>query len=146
MDALTSDPPLGHLTTFGGNAICCAAGRAALEVVLSENLIAAVKTKNEKFRNRLKHPAIKDFRSAGLLMALEFYSPEFNAKVIEVCIANGILTDWFLFAPQCLRLAPPLIISIDEIEIACNVILECIEKVWQDRHAIHDLKVAAGES
>lgn len=146
MDALTSDPPLGHLTTFGGNALCCAAGRAALEVVLSENLIAAVETKNEKFRNRLKHPAIKNFRSAGLLMALEFYSPEFNTKVIEACIANGILTDWFLFAPQCLRLAPPLIISVDEIEIACNVILECIEKVWQDRNAIHDLRVAVEES
>jgi acetylornithine/succinyldiaminopimelate/putrescine aminotransferase len=131
MDAFTNNPVLGHITTFGGHPVCCAAGMAAMKVLLEEKLIDTVKQKEELFKSLLVHPKIKAIRSFGLWMAVEFDSFETNKKVIDACIngsdrlqrSDPIITDWFLFAPNCLRISPPLIISEEEIRKACEVIV-----------------------
>lgn len=128
MHVLTHDPVLGHLTTFGGHPVSCAAGKATLEVLLNENLMNGVEHRRSLFEKQLVHAAIKAFRSAGLLMAVEFSDEQFCKKVIANCVAAGIITDWFLFAGHCLRLAPPLTISDAEIVLACNLIVQAIDK------------------
>ncbi len=127
MAALSSNPVLGHITTFGGHPVSCAAGLASLKVLIEEGWIDQVKQKAELFHSLLVHPAIKEVRSAGLLMAVEFADFETNKSIIDRCLEKGILTDWFLFAPHCMRLAPPLIISEQKIRQSCEVILECLE-------------------
>jgi acetylornithine/succinyldiaminopimelate/putrescine aminotransferase len=129
MNALTADPVLGHITTFGGHPVCCAAGNAAFDVLLEEDLITGINRKEELFRNTLIHPMIKSFRSAGLLMALEFESWEINKAIIDQCISLGVFTDWFLFASNCMRLAPPLSISDSEIKQAVEIILKACDSV-----------------
>ena len=126
MNTLTYNPVLGHITTFGGHPVSCAAGMAALNELIRNKWMCDVKAKEELFVKRLQHPKIKEIRSAGLWMALEFDSFETCKSIIDRCIENGIVTDWFLFAPNCLRIAPPLIISFEEIEMTCGVILECM--------------------
>ena len=123
MDQLTVNPVLGHITTFGGHPLCCAAGKAAMEVILEEINTESIQAKEKLFRELLVHPKIKSKNSAGLWLAVEFDSFETNKKVIDGCIANGVLTDWFLFAANCLRVSPPLVITEEEIVQACNVIL-----------------------
>lgn len=129
MSSLSHDPVLGHITTFGGNAVCCAAGLAAMKIIDEQYLIEQVEEKENLFRKLLVHPKIKSVRSCGLLMAIEFESAEINFKIIESAIQQGVLTDWFLFAPHSMRIAPPLIISNAEIEKACNVILKAIDQI-----------------
>ncbi|MFT3826864.1 MAG: aminotransferase class III-fold pyridoxal phosphate-dependent enzyme [Chitinophagaceae bacterium] len=131
MSALTENPVLGHITTFGGHPVCCAAGLAALKALLDEEMIESVRKKEKLFHKLLQHPKIKAVRSTGLLMAVEFDSFETNKKIIDACIAakEAVLTDWFLFAPQCLRLAPPLSITTKEIKKACKIILQATESI-----------------
>jgi acetylornithine/N-succinyldiaminopimelate aminotransferase len=124
MNALTGDPVLGHITTFGGHPVCCAAGMAAMNALLEEKMIGSVKAKEQLFRSLLIHPKIKDVRSFGLWLAVEFDSFETNKKVIDRSIEQGVLTDWFLFASNCLRISPPLMISAEEIKKACKQILQ----------------------
>ena len=126
MWALTGDPVLGHITTFGGHPLCCAAGLAALEVLLESGWITQVAQKEALFHRLLVHPAIRAVRSCGLLIAVEFDTFETNKRIIDACIANGLLTDWYLFAPQCLRIAPPLSITEELIEKACAIILSSL--------------------
>ncbi len=123
---LTGDPVLGHITTFGGHPVSCAAGLASLQVLLEEGLPEGVRRKEELFLSLLSDPAIKAVRSNGLLIAVEFDSYETNKKIIDACIGKGVLTDWFLFAPHCLRIAPPLVITEEQIKKACAIILEAI--------------------
>jgi acetylornithine/succinyldiaminopimelate/putrescine aminotransferase len=123
---LTGDPVLGHITTFGGHPLSCAAGLASFRVLLESGWVGEIAQKEAIFRERLVHPSIKAVRSCGLLIALEFEDWEVNKRVIDACIAGGLLTDWYLFAPQCLRIAPPLSISVEEIEEACRKILKTI--------------------
>ena len=119
---LTENPVLGHITTFGGHPLSCAAGMAALQVLLDEKFVESVKQKSTLFASLLRHPSILNIRFSGLLMALEFDSFEKNKSLIDECLQQGVLTDWFLFAPNCLRIAPPLNISDDDIRLACSVI------------------------
>jgi acetylornithine/succinyldiaminopimelate/putrescine aminotransferase len=123
MQALTGDPVLGHITTFGGHPVCCAAGMAAMTVLLEEKITDTVKVKEELFRSLLKHDEIKAIRSLGLWLSVEFDSFEINKKIIDECIRRGVLTDWFLFAANCLRISPPLNINVDEIRMACKIII-----------------------
>jgi len=123
MDSLTHDPVLGHINTFGGHPVCCAAGLAAFNVLQDEKLIDGVKEKEQLFLTLLKHPAIKAVRSCGLMMAVEFDSFETNKKIIDLLIDRGVFTDWFLFASNCLRIVPPLTIRKDEIQTACNQLI-----------------------
>ena len=127
MDSFTLNPVLGHITTFGGHPVCCAAGLAALELLVDEKLISQVKKNELLFAELLHHPMIKDFRSSGLLMAIDFGTWDLNKKIIDRCIAKGVFSDWFLFASHCMRLAPPLIITEEEIRTACRIILSCCE-------------------
>ena len=129
MWTLTGDPVLGHITTFGGHPLCCAAGLASFKVLLGSGWIQQVAQKEAIFRRRLVHPAIRTVRSCGLLIAVEFDSWEINKRVIDACIAGGVLTDWFLFAPQCLRIAPPLSITEAQIEEGCSKILSGLQRL-----------------
>lgn len=128
MDMLTADPVLGHITTFGGHPVSCAAGKAALEVLLEEGGLGEVPEKEHLLQQKLKHPAILQTRTAGLWAALQFDSFETNHKVIQRCLANGLITDWFLFAPDCLRVAPPLITTIPQLEKICDTIITSIKE------------------
>ena len=128
MYELADNPVLGHITTFGGHPVSCVAGLAALRVIQDDKLIDQVEGKGKLFETLLKNPKIISIRRKGLMMALEFDSYEQNKKIIDRCIENGVLTDWFLFAPHCMRLGPPLIITEEEIRNACAVILTAIEE------------------
>ncbi|WP_183577701.1 aspartate aminotransferase family protein [Mucilaginibacter sp. X5P1] len=127
MSALKENPILGHITTFGGHPVCCAAGLAALEVLLDEKLCKQVATKEALIKASLIHPAIKEIRGKGLMLALELESFDLNKKIIDRCIENGVITDWFLHCSNAMRLAPPLIITPDEIKKACEIILEAVD-------------------
>ncbi|GEO10557.1 aspartate aminotransferase family protein [Segetibacter aerophilus] len=133
MDSLTNNPVLGHITTFGGHPVSCAAGMAALKVLVEKNWIEEVKTKEELFLNCLKHDRIHSVRSAGLWLAVEFESFEVCKPIIDRCIEKGVVSDWFLFAPNCMRIAPPLIITEAEIKEICSVIMSSIEEVYQGK-------------
>jgi acetylornithine/N-succinyldiaminopimelate aminotransferase len=126
MSALKENPILGHITTFGGHPVCCAAGLAALEVLLDENLVTQVAEKEVLMRSLLIHPAIKQIRGKGLMLAIELENFDLNKKIIDRCIEHGVITDWFLHCDNSMRIAPPLIISDDEIKTACAVIVEAI--------------------
>lgn len=129
MQVLTCNPVLGHITTFGGHPVCCAAGMAAFNVLLKEELVQPVNEKEKLFRKLLVHRKIKAVRSRGLMIAVEFDSYEMNKKIIDKCIEKGILTDWFLFSSQSMRIAPPLIITEEQITVACKTILEAVESL-----------------
>ena len=129
MSVFTANPILGHITTFGGHPVSCAAGLATLNTILKEKLIDDVETKGQLFKSLLKHPAIIEIRGKGLLLAIEFESYEVNKRIIDGCIADGIVTDWFLHCSNSMRIAPPLIITEEEIQAACSIILKNIESV-----------------
>jgi acetylornithine/succinyldiaminopimelate/putrescine aminotransferase len=123
MDAFTENPVLGNISTFGGHPLSCAAGLASFRVLFKESLVTQVAEKEKRFRQALAHPHIKDVRSAGLLIAVEFESAETCKRIVDKCIRDGVLTDWFLFAPHCLRIAPPLTVSTEEIDRICEVVI-----------------------
>lgn len=127
MSAFKENPILGHITTFGGHPVCCAAGLAALEVLLNDKLIDGVEAKNQLFHQQLTHPSIKGIRGKGLMLAVEFESFDLNKKIIDRCIENGVITDWFLHCSNSMRIAPPLIITAEQISHACAVIMEAID-------------------
>ena len=130
MQSLTHDPVLGHITTFGGNAVCAAAALANLKVIVREKLWKNATRQEKLFRQMLVHPKIKSIRGRGLMLALEFGDFNENKLIIDKLIEKGIITDWFLFAPHCLRIAPPLIISEDEVQKACKIILETLDEIF----------------
>ncbi len=129
MGVLKENPILGHMTTFGGHPVSCAAALATLQVIQQENLLASVNKKAELIKSKLQHPAIKNIRNCGLMMAAEMESFEILKPVIDQAIADGVLTDWFLFCDNAMRIAPPLTITEPEIEAACQLILGAINKV-----------------
>ena len=128
MSSLSDNPALGHITTFGGHPLSCASGLAAFDILVSKKLYASAAKKEKLFRTLLKHKAIKGIRGMGLMLAVQFNSEELNKKVIENCIKNGIIADWFLFRADAMRIAPPLIITEAEIKLACKKILLSIEQ------------------
>ncbi|MBS1743175.1 MAG: aspartate aminotransferase family protein [Bacteroidetes bacterium] len=126
MNALTHNPVLGHINTFGGHPVSCAAGLAGFDVLLDEKLIESVQQKEQLFLSLLKHPLIKNVNSRGLMMAVEFESFEINKKIIDALIEKAVFTDWFLFAAHALRIVPPLTITEEEIRDACTKILSVL--------------------
>jgi len=129
MSVLSHTPILGHMTTFGGHPVCCAAGLATLRTLIDDHVVAEVEEKGQLFKQLLKHPAIKEIRGKGLMLAVEFENFEINKKIIDACILDGILSDWFLHCSNSMRIAPPLIITKEEIEEACAIILKNINLV-----------------
>jgi acetylornithine/succinyldiaminopimelate/putrescine aminotransferase len=129
MHTLTKNPVLGHITTFGGHPVSCAAGKAALDFLLKNQLYYSAKDKVNILHNQLKHSAIQSIHHFGLWMAIEFENFDINHAVIQHCIAKGLITDWFLFAPKCMRIAPPLIITEEELLKIAEIINESIVEV-----------------
>ena len=127
MESLTNNPVLGHITTFGGHPVSCAAGLAVLQTLLDRpELLAAVPEKEALFHRLLRHPKILHLRSAGLWMAVELADFGEVRRVIAGCLERGLITDWFLWNERSLRIAPPLTITVGEIEWACGVILAAL--------------------
>ncbi len=129
MDAFTNNPVLGHITTFGGHPVSCAAGMAALQALLAEGHLAQIASKQQRMLEQLQHSAIVTTRSIGLWAALEFDSFATNQAIVKQCVANGAVTDWFLFNDTSLRIAPPLTISHDEIDTMCQIVVNSIQQV-----------------
>ncbi len=129
MTVFQDNPFLGHITTFGGNPVCAAAAKAALEVILEGELWKEAEAKANLFLERLQHPRIEAIRHKGLMMAVQFDNFDTTKKVIDRCIAGGLITDWFLFADNCLRIAPPLVITEEQIEQACRVIIDSLNEL-----------------
>ncbi|HOP05271.1 MAG TPA: aspartate aminotransferase family protein [Tenuifilaceae bacterium] len=130
MSCLTKNPILGHITTFGGHPVSCAASLAAMDILQEEALVQQVQNKEVLFKEKLaKHPAVREFRSSGLIMALELGSFELVEKTIKSCLQQGVITDWFLFCNTAVRIAPPLVISEEEIDLACEAILSALDSL-----------------
>jgi acetylornithine/succinyldiaminopimelate/putrescine aminotransferase len=130
MQTLSFNPVLGHITTFGGHPVSCAAALANIEVIINENLIESVHSKSELFVDLLsKSKVIKQIRAAGLMIALQLDNFAHVKKVIDRCIEFGIITDWFLFNDSSIRIAPPLIINEEQIREACRVILQALDDI-----------------
>lgn len=125
---LSFEPVLGHITTFGGHPVSCAAGKAAFEVLLESNCINQVKNKETLVVAQLNHSAIKKINHFGLWASLQFDSAGIAQNIIHSCVEKGVITDWFLFAPDRLRIAPPLIINEEEIAEACSIIIQTIQE------------------
>ncbi len=128
MNSLTHNPVLGHITTFGGNAVCAAASLATLNIIRDKQLYKRAFEIEEFFRDNLKHSAIKEIRSSGALIAVEFGDTDINMAIIAKCIEKGIITDWFLFCTTAMRIAPPLIIEEADLKLACEKIIEAINE------------------
>jgi acetylornithine/succinyldiaminopimelate/putrescine aminotransferase len=130
MHSLTNNPPLGHITTFGGHPVSCAAALESLAIIIEDNLTENVKSKEKLFYESLiNHPQVLDIRSVGLFMAIELGSFDKVQKVINLGLENGFLTDWFLFCDTAFRIAPPLIITEDEIASVCKSIVEVLDQI-----------------
>jgi acetylornithine/N-succinyldiaminopimelate aminotransferase len=128
MRQLSFNPLLGHITTFGGNALACAAAAASLEVILEPGFMQEIPRKEAIIRELLVHPEILTIHGKGLLLAAEMRDNALVLRTMECCYSNGLITDWFLFADNCLRIAPPLTVSEEEIKKACSIILLSIEQ------------------
>lgn len=126
MNQLQQNPILGHITTFGGHPVSAAAAVATIQEITNHSWIKEVAEKEELLRSQLKHPAIREVRGKGLLLAVQLDSFGQVQQVIKKCIAGGVLTDWFLFNETALRLAPPLNATPDELSFAANVIVESL--------------------
>jgi acetylornithine/succinyldiaminopimelate/putrescine aminotransferase len=132
MKSLSFDPVLGHITTFGGHPVNCAASLATLNYIIDENLMVDIPTKSQLFKSLLVHPMINEVRAVGLMIAVEYENFEIIQKIITKCLISGLITDWFLFCNNSLRIAPPLIITMKEIKIACKIILQATNEVEKE--------------
>ncbi len=127
MQALTANPMLGHITTFGGNPVCCASALAVLNVIEDEGLLATVEEKGKLIEQLIVHPKIKEVRRFGLLFAFDFDSEERVNRIVQYAKEHGVICYWFLSHPNSFRIAPPLTITEEEIRLACSVIFKAIE-------------------
>lgn len=128
MECLSHDPALGHITTFGGHPVCCAAGLAAMEYIIEHRLLGDVERKGAMFETLLAgHSAVKEIRRSGLLMAVELGSSERLYHIMELFKERGILSDWFLFCDTAFRISPPLTMTDDEIRDVCDIIRGCLD-------------------
>ncbi len=128
MQSFTYNPMLGHITTFGGNPVCCASALATLEVIEEEQILAKVEEKGKLIQETLIHPKIKEVRRIGLMFAFDFDSEERVNKIVNHAKENGVICYWFLSHPKSFRIAPPLTITEDEILFACKIILQAIDQ------------------
>jgi acetylornithine/succinyldiaminopimelate/putrescine aminotransferase len=127
MSAFVSDPALGHITTFGGHPVCCAAGLASLNVIIDEKLAESVKSKCVLFKKELSHPLISEIRGEGLLLAVRLIDSSYIPYVIAHAPEHGLVLDYFLFCDDAFRIAPPLIINESEITQACKLLNDLLD-------------------
>ena len=130
MSTLTHDPVLGHITTFGGHPVCCAAGLAAMRFLIENRVVEDVERKGALYEELLRdHTSVREIRRSGLLMAVELGESEKLYKIMEFFIEEGILSDWFLFCDTAFRISPPLVISDDEIRDSVAIIRRCLDRL-----------------
>lgn len=130
MSTLSDQPVLGHITTFGGHPVSCAASIACVDIILSLDIERRVPLLESIIRSELQHPAIHSISGKGLLLAVEFESAAFAQEIIAACVKNGLITDWFLFAANKLRICPPLTITEEELRMACRIIIQSINQCY----------------
>ena len=130
MDTLQHDPVLGHITTFGGHPVCCAAGLAALNYLLENRIVETVEAKGALYEELLAdHPAVREIRRAGLLLAVELGDSAKLYRIMELFKQAGILSDWFLYCDTAFRISPPLTISEEEVRESAALIRECLDRL-----------------
>ncbi|MBR5853860.1 MAG: aspartate aminotransferase family protein [Alistipes sp.] len=130
LDSFTHNPCLGHITTFGGHPVCCAAGLAALNYMIDNNIVEQVERKGALFEERVsKHPKVLEIRRSGLLMAVELGKSEYLYHLMEIFKEEGIMSDWFLYCDTAFRISPPLTISEAEIEECCAIIARSLDRL-----------------
>ena len=130
LDSFTHNPVLGHITTFGGHPVCCAAGLAALKYLIDNKVVEGVEAKGAMFEERMaKHPRVLEIRRSGLLLAVELGKPEYLYRLMEIFKEGGIMSDWFLYCDTAFRISPPLTISEAEIEVCCEIIHRSLDRL-----------------
>ena len=130
MSTLTHDPVLGHITTFGGHPVCCAAGLAAMKFLQENNVVEDVERKGALYEELLKdHPAVKEIRRSGLLLAVELGESEKLYRIMDLFIEQGIMSDWFLYCDTAFRISAPLVITDDEIRDSVRIIRNCLDRL-----------------
>ena len=130
LDSFTHNPVLGHITTFGGHPVCCAAGLAALNYMTDNNIVEQVERKSAMFEERIsKHPRVLEIRRSGLLLAVELGKSEYLYRLMEIFKEEGIMSDWFLYCDTAFRISPPLTISEAEIEECCEIIKHALDRL-----------------
>jgi len=130
MDKLKDNPKLGHITTFGGHPVCCAASLATLKTLLEEKeIIQSIERKEALFREHLQHEKIKEIRGKGLMLAIELENASYCQQIVEKGYDKGLIMFFFLFTNTAVRLSPPLIISEEEIIEACHKIKEILNEL-----------------
>ena len=130
MDALQTAPVLGHITTFGGHPVCCAAGLAALDYLLEHDVVAQVERKGALYEELLcDHPAVREIRRSGLLLAVELGDSARLYRMMELFAEAGIMSDWFLYCDTAFRISPPLTISEEEVRDSARLIRECLDRL-----------------
>ncbi len=127
MRSFTHDPPLGHITTFGGHPVCCAAGLAAQMVVERSGLMEHALQMEQRYRGGLKHPLIKGVRGRGLFLAVVLDGRMKTGDFIARAFRNGLVIDRFLFSSDSFRIAPPLIISETEVDESVSRVLDTLD-------------------
>lgn len=128
MALFTHDPVLGHITTFGGHPLPCVAGLAALEALQDEAMLGNARRAGALFKELLVHPRIEDVRGEGLMLAVDLGDAALVQRVVHGCLAQGVLGFWFLSCPTAFRIAPPLVITEEEVRKACGVVMECLSR------------------
>ncbi len=130
MRSFISSPVLGHITTFGGHPVCCASALASLKYILKERLVERVNEKSDRFVNALKnHPLVKEIRAEGLLIAIDLKREDYTKKILPLLLEEGVMSDWFLFNSTSFRIAPPLTITLEEIDYAVEKIIRTLNKL-----------------
>ena len=130
LDSFTHNPCLGHITTFGGHPVCCAAGLAAINYLVNNNVVDNVERKGKLFEERVSlHPKVQEIRRSGLLLAVELGSSDYLYKLMEIFKEEGIMSDWFLYCDTAFRISPPLTISDSEIEECCAIIARSLDRL-----------------
>ncbi|MEM7107123.1 MAG: aspartate aminotransferase family protein [Bacteroidota bacterium] len=129
MKTLTHNPMLGHITTFGGNPVSCAAALATLEVIEDEKLLDQVETKGQLIEELVSHPKIVEIRRVGLMFAIEFSSEQEVFKIVQRCLKKGVICFWFLSCPNSFRIAPPINSSEEELKKACYIIKSVLDEL-----------------
>ena len=121
---------LSHITTFGGHPVCCAAGLAAFRYLKKHNVVAEVERKGALYEELLGgHPAVKEIRRSGLLLAVELGSEERLFRIMEIFKEEGIMSDWFLYCATAFRISPPLVISEEEVRDSAAIILRALDRL-----------------
>ena len=129
MNKLTFNPKLGHITTFGGHPVNCAASLATLKYILKEKIIDSIESKEKLFRTHLKHKKIKSISGKGLMLSIDLYDNKHTNKIVEDCMKDGLLLFYFLFNDCSIRVTPPLTISNKEIVKGCKIIINNLNKI-----------------